>query len=139
MKNDEKILELKTQIALRKEQLKKQNKRFTPITNCIIELESIKYNLQVLSKSQLMELLIRLNLYLMSAKDLNITDVMTVSGYSISDWMTDIRAKLESVKYKDDENKLKAMEDKLQNLLSDEKKTEIEIDEIAAAINSEVN
>lgn len=130
MKNDEKILELKSQIAIKKETLKKQIKKFSPMTNCIIDFEGVKNNLQVLNKEQLIMLLVKLNSYLMSAKNLELTDIIIMSGYNINEWIVDIKNKLEVMAYKEEENKLKIMEDKLHKLLSDEKKTELEIDEI---------
>lgn len=130
MKNDEKILELKSQIDIKKETLKKQIKKFSPMTNCIIDFEGVKNNLQVLNKEQLVILLVKLNSYLMSAKNLELTDIIMMSGYSINEWIVDIKNKLEVMAYKEEENKLKFMEDKLHKLLSDEKKTELEIDEI---------
>lgn len=134
MKNDEKILELKSQIANKKEVLKKQNKRFNPLTNCIIDFENQKQNIQVLNKDQLVMILVKLNSYLMSAKDLKLTDVVIISGYNINEWIVDIKNRLESMSYKEEENKLKIMEDKLDKLLSEEKKTELEINSIMSEL-----
>lgn len=128
--NDKKILELKKQISDKKRSLSTEA-RFIPITNCSIELRGDRCNINVLTKEQLVLLMIELNLYTMSAKDLGLVKPVDISGYVIDDWIADIRAKLYVIAYKDEENKLKIMESKLDKLLSNEKKTELEIDEIA--------
>ena len=125
--NDQKIMELKKQIEDKKAKLIKSQK-FTPITNCSIEVDGIRYNLQVLNKEQLITLLVKLNSYAISAKELEIDFV--ISGYHIVDWIADIKSKLDFVSRKEEENKLKVMESKLHQLLSNEKKVELEIDEI---------
>lgn len=127
--NDEKIIKLKEQIETKRKQLDKVT-RFTPITNCSIEVDAVRQNLQVLTKEQLTMLMIRLNSYKMSAEQLEVLDECNISGYNVSDWITDIKSKLEIVSYKAEENKLKVMETKLHELLSNEKKTELAIDEI---------
>jgi len=125
--NDLKIMELKKQIEEKKVKLGKSQK-FNPITNCSIEVDGIRVNIQVLTKEQLTTLLIKLNSYAISAKDLEID--YAVSGYLVLDWITDIKSKLDFVSRKEEENKLKVMESKLHQLLSNEKKVELEIDEI---------
>ena len=125
--NDSKIMVLKKQIEEKKIKLGKSQK-FTPITNCSIELDGVRTNIQVLNKEQLTYLLVKLNSYALSAKSLEIDFV--ISGYHVADWITDIKSKLDFVSRKEEENKLKVMESKLHELLSNEKKVELEIDEI---------
>jgi hypothetical protein len=128
--NDQKILELKKQIETKKEKLSKSQK-FTPITNCSIEIDGVRHNIQVLQKEQVLILLIKLNTYVLSAKDLGLLDSFNISGYHVEDWITDLKLKFEIMNRKDEEQKLKAMEAKLDKLLSDDKKVELELDEIA--------
>jgi hypothetical protein len=128
--NDQRILELKKQIEIKKEKLK-QSERFSPITNLSIEFEGDRYNLNVLQKQELINLLIRLNIYLISAKDLGIETEYIISGYKLEDWITDIKAKMDILSRKDEERNLKALEDKLTKLLSEDKKVELELNEIA--------
>ena len=66
----------------------------------------------------------------MSAVDLGMSD-FEISGYSVTAWIKDIKRKLEVSGLKREEADLKKMESKLDKLLSDDKKTELEIDEIA--------
>lgn len=132
--NDQRILQLKEQIEKKKEQLGKST-RFTPLTNCSLELEGERYNINVLSKEQLISLMIRLNMYKLSASDLGlIMSDVEFSGYDVLDWISDIKAKIEILSRKDEERNLKAMEDKLVKLLSDGKKVELELDEIASLL-----
>ena len=127
--NDQRILELKEQIQAKKEKLGK-SVRFAPTTNCSLELDGTRHNIQVLNKEQLILLMVKLNAYLMSAKTLDVAEDFMISGFHVSDWIEDIQNKLKIMKQREEEQSLKAMEDKLLKLLSDRKKVELEIDEI---------
>jgi hypothetical protein len=132
--NDQRILELKKQIEVKKVKLGK-TLRFTPVTNCTIELDGVRHNIQVLTKEQLIMLMVKLNSYLMSAKVLEVAEGFNISGYHVSDWISDIQDKIDILSRKDEERKLKTMEDKLLKLLSDGKKVELEINEIESLLN----
>jgi len=134
-KNDEQILILKERVKTKKEELKKI-KKFSPITNCIIDIDGDekKTNIQVLSKDKLKLLLIKLNMYKMSAENLGINDI-SIDGYELEEWITDVKAKLNDLEKKQEEINLKNIENKLIKLLSEDKKTEIEINEIASLLN----
>jgi hypothetical protein len=125
--NDKKILELKSVIESKKSKLKKIN--FTPTTNCSLELDGPRYNIHTLTAEALTLLLVKLNSYALSMKNLKI-DTLNISGYSINDWMTDIKLKLDILSQKEEENKLRALESKLAALLSNDKKTELELGNI---------
>lgn len=133
-KNDEKVLQLKEIIDRKKLELKGV-KKFSPLTNCVLDLEGQKYNLNVLQLNDLRMLLVKLNMYLISAKDLKIC--LEISGYNIAEWITDIKCKIDIFEYKNKESELKKLEEKLDKMLSDEKKTELELNEIAAMLNDE--
>ena len=132
-KNDDRILELKKQIETKKKSISEKKVRFIPETNCVLNMYGMTINLNVCSDNALLLILIRLNSYLMSAKDLNMAD-FEISGYSVTAWIKDIKSKLEVSGLKKEESDLKKMESKLDKLLSDDKKTELEIDEIAALL-----
>ena len=129
-KNDDRILELKKQIDEKKDNITNKKVKFVPETNCVLILDDTNYNLNVCQYEDLKLLLIKLNSYAISAKDLGYEDFV-ISGYNVSEWMNDIRNKMEVVELKKEEVLLKNMELKLDKLLSDDKKTELEIDEIA--------
>lgn len=133
--NDQRILKLKEQIAEKKNSLNK-SLRFSPITNCSIEVDGIRHNIQVLNREDLINLMVKLNSYMISAKELDMLDEYLISGYKVEDWITDIKSRIEILSSKDEERKLKIMEDKLLKLLSDGKKVELEIDEIESILKS---
>lgn len=132
-KNDDRILELKKQIEDKRKAISEKKIRFVPETNCVLNMDGITINLNVCSDDALVLLLIRLNSYLMSAVDPGMPD-FEISGYSVTDWIKDIKSKLEVSSLKKEETDLKKMESKLDKLLSNDKKTEIEIDEIASLL-----
>lgn len=128
--NDHKILELKKQIEDKKKQVGKLQK-FTPVTNCSIEIDGLRHNINVLSKEQILLLMVKLNSYAISANELGVLEDYNISGYNVIDWIADLKSKLSILGKKEEEAKLKAMESKLDQLLSDDKKVELELDEIA--------
>lgn len=132
-KNDERILELKKQIEAKKEKLGKIS-RFTAVTNCSIELDGVRHNLNVLEKDKLLFLLVKLNGYLLSAKQLKLDTEVVISGYKLDEWMTDVSAKLDILSKRDEERVLAVMEAKLSKMLSDEKQVELELNEIASLL-----
>lgn len=133
MKNDDRILTLKTQIAAKKKELGK-TRRFSPITSCSIELDGSRYNIHTLSKQDLVFLLVKLNAYYKSAVDLDMVDDCQISGFHICDWGADVRERLDIMQQQEKLNDLARMEKTLDKLLSDDKRTELEIDSIAALL-----
>ena len=133
-KNDDRIIELKNQIEIKKKELADKRIKFTPETNCVLELEGTNYNLNVCAEEILTLLMIKLNTYIMSANDLGVS-VPTMSGYPIDLWISDIKNKLVVTTIKREETNLKQMEAKLDKLLSDDKKTELELDETASLLS----
>jgi hypothetical protein len=133
-KNDDRILELMKQIEAKKNVLAEKKVRFSPETTCVLELDGVKHNLSVCSNEMLNLLMVKLNMYVLSAKDLNVP-IPVVSGFDVELWISDIKSKLAVAELKKEENDLKNMEIKLNKLLSDDKKTELELDEVAALLN----
>lgn len=131
-KNDERIMQLKQQIEIKKKELANHTSRFTPNTNCLLVLDNVTYNLHVATSEYL---LIKVNMLAMSAKDLglDISKVM-ISGYPLADWIEDVQNYLKIQQYKKKQKELAEMEKKLDTLLSDDKRTELEIDSIAALL-----
>lgn len=131
-KNDSRILELKKRIHEKKDNLGKPQ-RFSPITNCSLELDGVRYNLNVLDKEKLTLLLVKLNSYRLSAENLNVS--LEIDGYPLEDWMEDIQSKLRIIDHKEEEKHLKELESKLEKLLSKDKKVELELDKIENLLN----
>ena len=128
--NDTTILTLQKQVKEKKALIKKSSK-WQHITNCSIIFNDHQHNIQVLSKESLQYMLIVLNSYKMSAKELNLLDSFSISGYNIEDWIKDITNRLQHLNIREEEKKLTAMESKLDSLLSNSKRVEIELQDIA--------
>lgn len=131
--NDQKILTLKILIEEKKAKIGKSQK-FTPVTNCSIEIDGTRYNIQVLSKEQIISLAVKLNAYAIAARELELLNDYHISGFNVMDWIKDLKSKLDFVCRKEEEHKLKMMESKLNHLLSNDKKVELEIDEIESLL-----
>lgn len=132
-KNDDKILALKKQIEVKRATVGPA-KRFSPLTSCSIELDGARYNLHTMHRESLIFLLCKLVALNDVAKNLGYDKQCMISGFPTGDWIADIQTKLEIMAQKDDLGKLKAMEAQLNKLLSADKKTELEIDNIAAML-----
>ena len=132
-KNDERVLQLKKQVENKKKELADKKCKFVPETNLILEINGDRVNLNVLNENQLKNILVQLNMYRLSVADLKMDDFV-VSGYTVDQWMNDVRDKLGEKELKREENELKSLEAKLDKLLSEDKKTELELDSIAALL-----
>lgn len=134
-KNDERIIELKKQIEEKKEALGKQP-RFSPVTTCLFNRDGHRVNIHALtSVKDINMMLVLFNTYAMSAKDLNINCAeVELDGFSILDWMEDLKSKKAVIEYTEKKEQLTKLERQLDKLLSDDKKTELEIDAIADLI-----
>lgn len=132
-KNDDRIMQLKEQIEKKRKELAVSNtSRFIPITNCLLVIDKTTYNLHV-DSSEL--LLIKLNSMRLSAKDLGIdTSKLMISGYSLDNWITDVKNNLSIQNYRTEKKKLDSLEKQLTALLSDDKQTELQIDQLAALL-----
>lgn len=132
-KNDDRIMQLKEQIEKKREELAISNtSRFIPITNCLLVIDKTTYNLHV-DSSEL--LLIKLNSMRLSAKDLGIDiNKLMISGYSLDNWITDVKNNLSIQNYRTEKKKLDSLEKQLTALLSDDKQTELQIDQLAALL-----
>lgn len=130
-KNDKRILDIRNKIAEKKKELGK-SERFAPITNCSLELDGIRHNLHVANQEQLTFLLVKLNGYSLSAKDLGVS--IEISGYELQDWIDDVVRKIDLIKHRQKEKELGIMEEKLATLLSEDKRVELELDRIESLL-----
>ena len=135
IKNDERILELKKQIDEKKKELGKQL-RFSPITTCIFNYQGNRINIHTLTSiKDINTMLVYFNMYVMSAEDMDINcEDIVFDGFSITDWIEDLKAKKTIIEYTSKKEQLTTLEKKLDKLLSDDKKTELEIESIANLI-----
>lgn len=131
--NDEVIFQLKKEVEIKKSELDKISK-FSPITNCMITLDSIRYNLNVCSLDDLQFLIVRLSLYKDKNSVLFKDKPLVVSSYNIDYWLEDLNNKYNYLNIKIEQDKLKKLEDKLYDLLSKDSKDSIELDAIRKSL-----
>lgn len=127
--NDGKILDLKKKIESKKNELKKAEK-FNPVTHCSIELDGVRYNINVLNADELIILMCRVNMYKMSLINLKLENEIKICGFTLDEWIKDLMAKYKYISRKVEETNLKQMERKLDDMLSNEKKVELELNSI---------
>ena len=132
--NDKRILDLKKNIELKKKTIK-QNEKFNPVTNCMLKIGETMYNINVLDVTSLIFLLGKLDTYLKVVQTEKLTNCTIISNFEIRDWHGDILSKIRTIKLKEEMSTLKSMEDKLGKLLSDKKKTELELDDIESFLS----
>lgn len=134
-KNDQVILQLRQKIEEKKAELKKA-KKFSPTTNCNLVFEEQRYNLHTLDIVSTTLLLVELNTYRMSAEELDILPSTVMLGsYSLVDWINDLKDRRAHLNIKQEEDKLKKMETRLQDLLSADTRIEMELENIANELN----
>lgn len=133
-KNDERIMKLREEISERRKSLAKKPAVFHPVTNCLLTLHGVTYNLHV-NTSKL--LLVKLNALKLSAEDLGIsTEEIPISGYPLDCWIADVQNYLQAQQYKQEKAKLDSLEKQLTALLSSDKQTELQIDDLEAMLKS---
>lgn len=131
--NDKKIKVLKEQIEEQINNTKPIPKDFT--TNLILTFKDVTHNLNVLSELSLKELLINLHLYQSAIDELEMTG-FRLSGYIVEDWMADIQKLLKIKEQNAKLTQLRSTLDKLEDLMSNEAKTEEFLDAVQSMLNN---
>lgn len=122
--NDKKIFALKEKLEIKKKALgKKPNIALK--TNCMFTLFGNTYNLHIMNE---FELSVALNMFS------NLNKEMKVSNFTVKDYIDDIQGKLTLFDYNNCLTSIKNLESKLDDLVSSETKTSIEIDKLAELI-----
>ena len=124
---DDKVLELKKLVDKKRADVKSV-KSFQPITTCMLTLDGVNYNLHACTLDQLQYLYLKLHLLYDAMLECNCNP--DICGFGIADWKSDVQAKIAILLKKNKEKELRDLEKKLDSLLSNEKKTEIELDQI---------
>ena len=131
-KNDEMILQLKKKVEEQKAELAKLPRTLQSETSTVFRTDAENLNLRVMSVEQLKLLKVKLHTYEMAATDLKIgIDEVIISGFSIDKWMHDIDMQISVLTRAEKEKKLKETENTLNKLLSDDKRTELELEALA--------
>ena len=133
MNNDQKILELKKKIE-EERKLLSGTEKFQPLTTCIIERFGIKVNLRTLTDAELRLILVAINALLKSSVEMGMQNV-SISDFALEDWQNDVISMLKQREKVERKSIINRLEAKLQNMLSDEKKTELEIENIEKLLN----
>jgi hypothetical protein len=134
-KNDDRILQLKQKVQEKKDELAGKAVKFAPVTTMSLELDGVRHNLHVVDGSTLVLLACKLQSIKTSAVELEFPlEAVMLSGFPIDAWLTDIKARLNAIQIKAKQAELNQLESKLKTLLSNDKKTELELDEIAAML-----
>lgn len=138
-KNDDKILVLKKKIEEMKTDLKENKPVFKPITNCMLEFHGCEYNIHAMTPFELKRLLVMIHTEVLACEDLKLGDyygkvmsdyTLMYGNFTAVEWMQDIREKITVLDYRNKELGLKTAEKQLERLLSEDKKVELQIDEI---------
>lgn len=131
-KNDEMILQLKKKVEEQKTELAKLPRTLQSETSTVFRQDAENLNLRVMSIEQLKLLKVKLHAYTMAAADLEMEqDEVVISGFSIDKWMHDIDMQISVLTRVEKEKKLKETEATLNRMLSDDKRTELELQELA--------
>lgn len=129
-KNDKKILDLKKIVDLKKQELDKMKKTYRNLTNCMITIFGMKYNINVLTKDELYLLLEHLKAIYSGLNNKE----FKISSFNITSWISDIEHKITTFEIKGKEEELEKMEIKLNDLLSEDTRTNIELEALEAAL-----
>ncbi len=132
--NDKRIIEMREKIRVKKDELESITK-VEYKTHLSLNLVGERYNLNVVSEDILLGILLNLNMINNAIKsDELLQTEYKLEGYSVEDWIHDVKAKYELKKVRAKKSELIALENKLVNMLSEDKKTELELDSIEEMI-----
>ena len=99
----------------------------------MIKLDGVDYNIHACDLETLQYLYLKLHLLHGAMLDCNCNPL--ICGFNVVDWMSDVRDKIALLLKRNKEKELKDLEKKLDSMLSAEKRTEMELDEIAKLLN----
>lgn len=130
--NDSRIFKLKEKIEKKRESIENKVLTFKPETNCMVSFDDgSKYNIHASNIERLTLLLVKLNMMKLSSIDLGLDlEDVVLSDYPLSLWIKDVTNKLDVAKRKEEVKNLEKMEKKLESLLSEDVKLDLEISEI---------
>lgn len=127
--NDKVILDLKEKIKEKKANLAKVEK-FNPVTNCNLEIDGARYNIHVCNKQNLLLLIAKLSNLKNGLASVLPEETLTIGTFTVDEWIKDLSDKFANLNVSLEEKRLKELETKLHNLLSIDKKVELEIDDL---------
>ncbi|AEW47364.1 hypothetical protein BCB4_0134 [Bacillus phage B4] len=132
--NDAVVLQLQGKVEEKKKKLAALKAlRRNSVTKCILEWEGKNINFNVAGKDELTLLLVKIHTLFVAADDLLLEDFgdTKVQGHTLDEWIQDIKGKIKEKDILNEEQQVKAIEKKLDTMLSTEKKTELELTKFA--------
>lgn len=132
-KNDERILKMRETVATKKKELELLVKPSYE-TNLSLVIQGERYNLNVASKAVLLSLLMNLVIMKVASEKDELLKDFELSGFKLEQWIADIKTKLKMLDKRTKEQELKVLEDKLLTMLSEDKKIDLELDELEKMI-----
>lgn len=103
-------------------------------TTGVINSFNIKLNLLTAKEpaivSTLAEILMLKEYHQKSAKLLNVKHDFLIEGFEFEDWFNDFESRLNKIKLKNEKEKLSKLESRLKNIMSEDLKRTIELEEI---------
>ena len=112
------------------------------VTNCVFKYNinnNDLINVQTANQKQLIDILIFLLRYEHFHKEacnrLGITDECVWLGYSVNQWETDLKTRLSRLSISTKKSELATLEKRLNNLMSADLKTQLELNEITKLLN----
>jgi hypothetical protein len=140
MNNDSKIMKLSSLVEQKRAELGKQP-RFSPKTTCMLKFDfKLDTNINTInSLAAANEALMLLGLYKTATENVGLTpEEVVINGFSLADWIGDVQSKKEQLIYKKKEKELTDIEKQLNEMLSDDKKTELRLSSIEDILNTEI-
>lgn len=142
-KTDQKTLDLIQEVARRKQEIAKAE-RPNWITNCSFSFEEGSSKTVNLHVCQDVRQMITIAAFLReseisynaAAQELGVdAPPFTWSGFSVSDWLSDIRTRINRIQIDSKKKKLAALEERLNKIISPELRAEMELEAIAAELS----
>jgi hypothetical protein len=135
--NDTKVKQFREAVNAFREKIGKRP-RISYTTNGILTLDGGKFNLNLLNSISACvdvtsQIISKNDTYVLACEVLGVPvkEAPLYSGYTIDDWIGDIKQRVELIQWDIEKSKLDAMDKKLSKLMSEEARTANELDLIA--------
>ena len=138
LSQDDQIRQLYYTVKQKREEVEAAEARPTWRTNCAFRFEADQnskvYNLQTADKDTLLliagTLLYREEIYAKGVEALGVKSKFTWLGYSVEDWMTDLKLRMNKLELSTKKAELAKLEKKLNAILPESLRVQIELEEI---------
>lgn len=103
-------------------------------TTGVLNLPNLKLNLLTAKESAIVSALADIlslkDYHSKAATMLNSKEKFSIDGYTLDDWKNDFESRINKIKLKNEKEKLEKLELRLKNIMSEDLKREIELDQI---------